>query len=195
MDNLTDIRTIWLQTDTTILPDTEEMVGIIKKFRSKILLKQAGLILGAFVLAAIMLAVSLINRSQMVTTRIGEVCVIIAALILVITNIGSLKRAYKTKDCTNEGFIEYLKQVQLNRIYYHNKTQVAGLVFCSVGLLLYLFEFVFKDPRLALFAYTGVILYLLILWLIIRPRTYNRQKKELEVKLKRMETLSKQLNK
>lgn len=193
MDNLTDIRTIWLQADTTILPDSEEMVGTIKKLRGKMLLKQAGLILGAFVLAAIMLAVALINKSQMVTTRFGEVCVIITALILVITNIGSLKRAYKTKDCTNEEFIKYLKQVQLNRIYYHNKTQVVGLAFCSVGLLLYLFEFVSKNPLLALFAYTGMILYLLIFWFIVRPRTYNRQKKELDDKLTRIETLSKQL--
>lgn len=193
MDNLTDIRTIWLQADTTILPDTEEMVGTIKKLRGKMLLKQAGLILGAFVLAAIMLAVALINKSQMVTTRFGEVCVIIAALILVITNIGSLKRAYKTKDCTNEAFIKYLKQVQLNRIYYYNKTQVVGLAFCSVGLLLYLFEFVSKNPLLALFAYTGMILYLLVFWFIVRPRTYNRQKKELDDKLTRIEILSKQL--
>lgn len=194
MDNLTDIRTIWLQADITILPNTNEMIGIIRKFRNKMLIKKAGLIFGAFVLTAIMVTVALMCKSYLLTTRLGEACIIVAGMILIVTNIGSLKRAYKLKNCNNQEFIKYLKQVQLNRIYYHNKTQVTGLAFSSVGILLYLFEIVYKNFLLALATYTIVALYLLILWLLIRPKIYNRQKKKFEEILKRMETLSKQLN-
>ena len=45
MDNLNDLRKIWLTADTKGLPNSSEMVHIVKKYRNKKLTKIAAVVL------------------------------------------------------------------------------------------------------------------------------------------------------
>jgi hypothetical protein len=193
MDSLNDLKTIWLSADTKSLPNSNEIKRMSKKFRDQKLIKKVALIAAAILLTALMVAVVFIYKSTMLTTRLGEGCLIIAGGILVYTNINSIGRFYRFKDHTNKEFIQFLEQTRLNQIYYHKKTQVAGLAFCSVGLLLYIYEFVHERAFLAVIAYSLMILYLLVLWLIVRPRVFRKQTLKLNETINKLERLSKQL--
>ena len=192
MDNLTDLKNIWLSAKTDSLPGVAEMLHMIKKYRSTNLIKKIALIITAILLTAVMASVVFRYKSSMLTTRIGEVMIILAGIMLVVTNVRSLGRLHRVKDHTNKEFIEYLEQVQRNRIYYHKKTQVAGLLLASVGLLLYIYEPVCKSLLLFVSAYSLLFIWLLINWLIIRPRAYKRQARKLEDTINKMVQISKQ---
>jgi amino acid transporter len=193
MDNLNDLKTIWHTAKTDSLPGSDEMVRTIKKFRSQKLLKIALLVVVAILLVAIMVLVMFTYRSTMLTTRLGEIGIVIAGLILIITNINSLIRFYKLKDSSNKDFIGFLEHTRKRRLFYHKKTQVVALTFCSLGLALYIFEAVYKDTLLCIVSYSLLGAYIAALWLIIRPRLFKKQAKKLDEEIKRIETIAKQI--
>ena len=193
MDNLNDLKKIWLTADITSLPNSNEIMRMSKKFRDQKLIKKAALIAAAILLTVLMIAVVFIYKSTMLTTRIGEGCMIIAGSILIYTNTNSIGRFYRFKDYNNKEFIKFLEQTRVNQLFYHKKTQVAGLAFCSAGLLLYIFEFVHEHPLLAIIAYSFTVLYILVLWLIVRPRAFRKQTSKLNETINKLEKLSNQL--
>ena len=192
MDNLTDLKNIWLSANTDSLPRAAEMLNLIKKYRSTNLAKKIALIIVAVLLTALMVSVVFLYKSSMPSTRVGEVMIIMAGIMLIVTNLRSLGRLHRVKDHTNKEFIAYLEQVQRNRIYYYEKTQVAGLLLTSVGLLLYIYEAVCKDFVLCISAYSLLFIWLLINWLVIRPRAYQRQARKLEETMNKMSKVAKQ---
>lgn len=192
MDNLNDLKKIWLAADIGNLPALAEMMQLIAQYRRSKLLKKAALILAAILLTAIMVSVVFLYKSVMLSTRLGEAGIIAAGLILIITNIGSIGRLYKVKDLSNKEFLGYLEQVKINRRYYYRKTQVAGLSLVSVGLLLYLYEGVYQHLWLCIVSYALVTIYLLVMWLIVRPRMYRRQAGKLDATIKEMKRLADQ---
>jgi len=193
MDNLNDLKAIWLTAKTDSLPDSDEMVRIIKKFRNQKLLKIALLVFTAIILVSVMILVMFIYKSTMLTTRLGEIGIIMAGLILIITNINSLIRFYKLKDCSNKDFIGFLEHTRQRRLFYYKKTQVVALALCSLGLALYIFEVVYTNTLLWIVCYALLGAYIAVLWLVVRPRVFKKQAKKLDAEIKRIETIAKQI--
>ncbi|EHQ28782.1 hypothetical protein [Mucilaginibacter paludis] len=193
MDNLNDLKKIWLTADTSGLPNADEIVVIIKNYRSQKLIKKALLVATALLLTATMVLIVFKYRPVMLSTRIGEACIIAAGVMLIYTNTYSLSRIYKLRNCTNKEFIKHLEQAHANRIFYHQKTQVAGLLLTSLGLLLYEFELVYLNLAVCIAAYLAMVVWLLIVWLVIRPRAFKKQQEKFNSTLKKIETLTKQL--
>ena len=194
MDNLNDLKMIWLTADTRSLPGSNDIVIMAKKYRIEKLVKKLGLITAGVVLTGIEVLVVFIYKSTLFTTRIGEACIIIAGAVLVATNTNSIGRFYRFNDFSNKEFLEFLEQTRLNQVYYYKKTQVAALIFCSAGLLCYPFETIYKYTVWAIVAYCFIIIYLLVLWLVVRPRAFRKQTRKLNETINRLEKLSKQLN-
>ncbi|SDS18213.1 hypothetical protein SAMN05216490_0688 [Mucilaginibacter mallensis] len=194
MDNLNDIKALWLTAKTDGLPSSDEMLRIVKKFRNQRLRNKLIVIFTALVCAAMMVATMFVYKSTMITTRIGEVLIIIACGVLVFTNTRSIKRFIDLKDCSNKEFIEFLEQTRRNQVYYYKKTQVLGMGISSIGLLLYLYEMASISMVVFIITYSIAIIWTLILWLVIRPRSFKKQSLKLEETLKKLENISKQLN-
>ncbi len=192
MDNLNDLKKVWLTADTSRLPDSNGIKQLIKKYRNTMLLKKTAVIIAALVLTGIMVSVVFNYHSTMVTTRIGEVCLIIAGVFLVVTNANFINRFYSYTDLNNKEFIEFLEQTRARQLRYYKKTQVAGLACASVGLLFYLYEGVCQDRLLIVISYALLVAYLLIMWLVVRPIAFRRQTKKLDATIKKLEELSKQ---
>ena len=192
MDNLNDLKKVWLTADTTRLPNPNEIKHVIKKYRNAKLQKKTAVIIVALLLTGIMVSVLFNYRSTMLITRIGEVCLIIAGIFLVVTNINSINRLYRYNDFSNKDFIEFLKHTRVRQIRYYKKTQVAGLACASVGLLLYIYEGVYQDRILCIISYTLLVAYILIMWLVIRPIAFRRRTKKLDETIKKLEELYKQ---
>ena len=194
MENLNNLKKIWLTADTKSLPNSAEMVKIIKKFRNKKLLKIALLVLTAIFLTVMMVFVMFWYKSTMITTRIGEVFIIIAGLILLATNLNSLNRFYKFNDFDNVDFLKFLEKTKQRQAFYYNKTQVVSLSILSIGLLLYLTETALINLKWGIILYLFSIVYFAIVWLVIRPRMYTKQAKKMNETIAKFEMLMKQLN-
>jgi Flp pilus assembly protein TadB len=192
MDNLNDLKTIWLTAKTDCLPTADEMVRTMKTYRNRKLLKKAALTAIAILLVALLVLTAIYYPSTMATTRIGEACMLVAAIILLSSNINSLKRAYKLKNCTNKECVEHLESGQRGRIRFYRKTQLIAFAFVSIGLLLYLYEMVYQNLAMSIIVYSVTIVWLLINWLVVRPRAFKRQTKKFNEAMEKIEKLSKQ---
>ena len=194
MDNLNDLKAIWLTAKTDDLPGSKEMLRIVKKFRNERLRKKLLIIFVALFAIAMMVVTIFVVRSTMITTILGEAFTIMAALILVFTNTRSMKRFIDLKDCSNKEFIEFLEQTRRNQIYYYKKTQVAGMALSSVGLLLYIYEQVYRSLLLSVIFYSITIIWILFLWLYLRPRSFKKQAIKLNATMEKLRKISDQIN-
>jgi hypothetical protein len=193
MDNLNDLKAIWLTAKTDDLPTSVEMLRLVKKFRNQKLLKKWGIIIAALVSMALMVFTVFSYKSTMITTRIGELLAISACVILASTNIKSLKRFYDLNDCSNKEFIAFLEQTRQNQLYYYKKTQVWGMWLSSAGLLLYMYELVYRDMMLFIIIYSFSVAWILFLWLYLRPRNFKKQTLKLNKTLDKLEKISNQI--
>jgi len=192
MDNLDDLKKIWLTAKTDCLPTADEMVRTMKTYRNRKLFKKAVLTTIAVLLVALLVVTAVYYTSTMVTTRIGEACMLVAAIILLSSNLNSLKRVYKLKNCSNKEFVEHLESGQRGRIRFYKKTQVIAFAFISMGLLLYLYEMVYPNLVAGVIAYSVTIVWLLINWLVVRPKAFKRQTRKFNESMEKIEKLSKQ---
>jgi peptidoglycan/LPS O-acetylase OafA/YrhL len=190
---LNDLKKVWLSADTGSLPGAADMVRMIRKYRSSNLAKKIAMTIIAAVLTALMVFVVFSYKSVMLTTRIGEALIIMAGLLLIISNARSLGRLHRVKDHTNKEFLSYLMQVQRNRLKYYKTTQVAGLLLASSGLLLYIYEAVSANLLLLCVAYVALAAWLYVNWFVIRPRAYRRQAMKLQATIDKASSISKQL--
>lgn len=193
MDNLNDLKKIWHTANTDGLPNSNEIMRMAKKFRNQKLIKKVALIVTALILNVFMIIVIFSYKSTMVTTWLGEGCILLAGSILLYTNINSIGRFYRFKDYANKEFIQFLEQTRLNQVNFYRKTQAIALTIASAGLLLYPYESVHKDKTLFIATYTFMVIYIAIIWLVIRPRTYKKGRKKLEETIEKMDRLTKQL--
>ena len=193
MENLTDLKEIWLSAKPFDLPAAGEIAEMGKAYRNKGLMKKVMLIVAALVLTLLMIVVFFISGPAMITTWIGECCMVTAGLILLITNLRSIGRFYRFQDFNNKEFIQFLEQTKVNQVRYHNKTQVIGLCFSSVGLALYLIETARINLVAGLIIYFFSALFLGITWLYIRPRSYKKQQAKLEQTISGLKKIADQL--
>lgn len=192
MDNLNELRAIWRTASPEGLPNAEAIKQMAASFRNRKLQKKIRLIVSAGLMALLMIGVMFFYHSAMITTRIGELLMLSAACLLVYDNLNSIGRFRRYADYSNTEFLQFLEQTRVNQLRYHQKTQVAGLLLCSAGLLIYPFEFVHGKLVAEAMVYAFTIAFLLVLWLIIRPRTFQRQIRKTNEMIERLHSLSDQ---
>ncbi len=193
MDNLTELKALWQTTDTTRLPDAGQVLREVKKFRNQRLRKKWMVILTAGLMALLMVVTLATGAFRLVSTYVGGILIAAAAMLLVFSNIGSLKRFRALENCSNREFLEFIDRTRINQIHFHKKTQVSMMILCSVGLLLYLLEPATRDLRWTLILLATTFGWLVVSWFVIRPRVFKQNQKELEELRSRIEKISNQL--
>jgi len=193
MDNLNELKEIWLTAKTKTLPDAAEIVETIKNYRLKEIVKIISFSLFTLGLLATMIWVLIDYKSQLITTRAGEVFILIGIFILLTMNAKALKRSFSLNNYSNEAFLTYLKKEQLKLIDYQKRTQKAGFIIASSGLLLYIYEGVRHSISILIISYIVVSLWIAISWFIIRPYSLKRKTQKLLEKIATLEKISSQL--
>jgi len=194
MHDLNELKQLWQTANTESLPASNEMLRIVKKFRNQKLRNKYLIIFIAALLSSIMAVPIFVSPSMMMTTRIGGLLLIGSCGLLIFTDTRSLKRFHDLDDRTNKDFIDFLEKTRQNQLYYYKKTQVAGLWLSSAGLLFYLYDFVHKNTALIIIGYSLTLVYILVIWFVLRPRKFNKEAKKLNETIERLNTLSKQIN-
>ena len=168
------------------------MLRRIKKFRNQKIRKKIIIIVIALLCAIIMIWGMFCDGFKMATTYIGDVLMTISCVILAVTNIRSVKRFYELKDCSNAEFVQFIERTRQNQIYFYKKTQVIAMSITSVGLMLYWYELVHRKPTLTIIVYSFTIIYLAVMWFVVRPRVFKKNARKLNEILERLEKISKQ---
>jgi len=192
MDNLDDLKALWLSAKTDLLPQPEEMLRMVKKFRNQKLRRKIIIIAVALICSVIMVTGIFVDGATMLTTYIGDVLLIISCVILAVTNIRSVKRFYDLKDCSNSEFVQFIERTRQNQIYFYKKTQVIAMSITSVGLMLYWYELVHRNTKLTIIIYSATLIYLCVMWFVVRPRVFKKEARKLDAMLERLEKISKQ---
>lgn len=193
MDNFDELKRAWLSAPVDELPPPAAMIRSLKQFQQKQLLKSIGIVLLAVVLFATMIWVLINYHSFLITTRIGEALMLAALIIFLSLRLKSLKRVASFK-YTNEAFLQYLKQEQIKLIKYQKTTQAIGFSLASAGLLLYLYEGLHEKTSTLIIGYSLAIVWITVMWLIVRPLSMKRKEKALNDKIKALEKIVAQLN-
>jgi hypothetical protein len=118
----------------------------------------------------------------------------IAGIILIATNLNSLLRFYRLKECSNKEFIQFLEQTRLRQHFHYRRTQVVAMLFCASGLLTYLYEGVYNNKVIFIGIYAATIVYLLIIWFVVRPRVFKKEEEKINAQIEKLESISKQIN-
>jgi hypothetical protein len=192
MDHLIELKKIWRAADTRQLPDAAAVALVAKKYRSTHLWKKIWLISTATLLGSLMLWVVYDYHSTLVSTRIGEGLILLSIVIFIFTNTRSLNRLNQVNDSDNKAFMVYLEQVCNNRRYFYRFTQPICFALSTTGLLLYFFELL-QGTSYLVPVYSLLMIYLLFMWLYVRPRTFKKQFQKLELTRRHLSTLSEQL--
>jgi uncharacterized membrane protein HdeD (DUF308 family) len=193
MDDLNDIKNIWQTARTDDLPNATEMLRIVKQFRNKKLRNKILSIAVAVIVIILSLVSVLVTPNFMLSTKAGVAFTIAACLVLANTNIRSIKRFITLKDCSNREFLLFLEQTHRNQLYYHQKTQVAGMLLSFAGMILYLYEFVHKSLALTLVFYSLTVAWILFMCFYQRPRSFKKQSKKLNETIKKFEKIADQI--
>ncbi|GAB3915535.1 hypothetical protein [Mucilaginibacter boryungensis] len=193
MDNLNELKTIWQTAKADDLPSAAEMLRIVKQFRNRKLRNKTWAIVVGVIGIIVSITIVSITPHLMLSTKAGVACTIAACVVLATTNIRSIKRFIDLKDCSNLEFISFLEQTRRNQLYYHQKTQVTGMILSFAGMLLYLYEFVHKSPILTLVFYTLAISWILFMWFYKRPRDFKKQSEKLNGTIKKFEKITDQI--
>jgi uncharacterized membrane protein YfcA len=194
MDNFNDMQQLWRTVDTSLLPETAGIIKTIRQYRRKHTIRIVAFIMAALAMLAAMIWVLFAYRSNLLSTRIGEACFLLAILILLANNANSLRRI-SARNNNNADFILFLKQEQLRLVHFLKRTQVIGFALASVGLLLYLFESVYREKALTMLTvYFLATAWLLFNWFVIRPRAMRKKMQKLKDTIQKLEELSSQLS-
>lgn len=194
MDNLNDLKAIWHTAKLDGLPDSEEMISIIKSYRNRTLRKLILIISSAFLMVLLMLFTGYVYQFKFLSSKVGEGLIIFSGLILIATNLNSLNRFYKLKVCSNKEYLAFLEQTRLRQLFYYKYTQVAGLAFSFSGLILYLYELVYKNVVVMSVSYLLLVVYFAAIFFYIRPKTHKKGAAKLNAELEQARRIAKQFN-
>lgn len=194
MDNLDDLKAIWHTAKTDNLPSSQEMLQIVRKFRGQKLRNKWLVIAICGLLCCFIITVLSLSPFKMLTTYLGGALVIAGAALMAATTIKSLRRFYRLEDCSNVEFLAFIEQTRQNQIFYYRKTMVAVVALYSAGWMLYTYEPVYKHPVWLYGTYAVIIIYLAVMWFVVRPRAFKKDQNKLNAMRQRLENISNQLN-
>jgi hypothetical protein len=192
MEELADIKKIWIQADVEKLSPSEKIVELVAKIHFISIAKKITIILIALALAVIVVYVIFYYKSQFLTTRIGEASFLIAICILIFSNVRAVLSVADFRQYSNHDFVQNMKAEQLKDIRLCKTTQSIGFAISSFGLLAYLYELVYLQPALTIYVYGAAIAFLLFNWFIIRPMSIKRKIKHLRTTIQKVELLENQ---
>ena len=193
MDNLYNLKAILHTAKTDDLPSSQEMLQMIRKFRSQKLRNKWLVIAISALLCCFIITVLIIFPFKMLTSYLGGALVIAGAALMAATTIKSLRRFYRLDDCSNVEFLAFIEQTRQNQLFYYQKTMGAVVALYSAGWVLYTYEPVHKYPLWFYSTYAVIIIYLAVMWFVVRPRAFKKDQDKLNAMRRRFENISNQL--
>jgi hypothetical protein len=195
MDNLNELRQLWLTADTKNLPPADQMVAIVKKYSDQKILKIILTIVLVLMSICAITVVAFTYNATMLSTCIGEIMIGGAGLVLLTNNLSWLISFYKLKDCSNRDYLKYMEHIKQQHLFFFKRTQLIGFLLASVGTMLFMFQSVSQqDVGDGLMEYGAFLLYMALAWFVLRPRVMKRHNRKIDEQIEKLKVLEKQLD-
>lgn len=196
MENFDDIKKLWQEAAPLHKMAAADVIVYAKKHRQKQVLKDAGKILLLLATAVFIGFIAWNYHSKMLTTRIGEICVIAAILGMVIINTGSLQFIMKpvNNDTDIHTYLEQLKTYQRRQQFIQTTGITVYFILLSVGMGLYFYELTHNNLKFALLTYGLTGIWIAFNWVYVRPRTIKKQNDKTNAAIEHLERVSGQLS-
>ncbi|CAN5179362.1 hypothetical protein BH09BAC6_BH09BAC6_25200 [soil metagenome] len=193
MDNLNELKAIWHTAKTEELPPSAEMLRRVKTFRNQKLRHKVMSIIAGSASFCLMVVLWATHPGMLPATKMAMIFTLAAAVVMVTTNVRSIKRFIQLKDCSNKEFIQFLEKTRRNQLYFYKYTQVTGLALSCAAILCYLYESARLNAVIAIVIDALCLAAILFLWFYIRPRNFKRQSAKLDALMRELEKIANQL--
>lgn len=194
MDTNIDLKKLWNQQESEI-PEVKVLYKMANRFKRNNLYKLIVVNVLLLLTSVLIGFIWYYFQPELITTKIGIILTILAMIIFLLPYNKQLFLLFKNK--TEPNSREFLQQfIELKERQIFQQTTMLSLYFVmlSIGVGLYLFEYVLKMPiTWGIIAYGITILWFAINWFYLRPYTIKKQNAKLNKLLDEFKKLNTQL--
>jgi hypothetical protein len=189
-----DLKKLWNMQETAI-PDTAALFEKTNKFKKLRFIK---LLLANFIVlvtAAFMLYIWYHYQPELITTKIGIVCGILAMfLYLFVYNQMATYLKSNNYEMDSFHYLQQLLKLKEKQLFLQTTMLNVYFIVLGVGICLYMYEYACRMTMLwALVTYGVTLSWIALNWFIIRPKTIAKQQKALNELIEKFEKINDQL--
>ncbi len=190
-----DLKKLWSKQKAEI-PDVEELFKKANRFKKNHLFKLIGI---NILFLAISISIALIwfyYQPELLTTKIGIVLVIIAMLVYIAaynTTVPLLVGS-RSLNISVKAYLKQLLKLKEKQLFQQTKILNVYFILLSLGIILYLIEYVSKmDITFAILSYGVTLLWIAINWFYFRPKLIKKQRTKMNKLINEFKEIDKQL--
>lgn len=189
-----DFKNLWKQ-QASEHPKMDDLLLKLKTYKNAGLKR---LLITNTLLVATVLGIAFIwyyFQPQLVTTKMGIVLSIFAMLIFLL-NYNKLYGIYKTlsDSKTNTAYLEDLIRLKNKEKYIQTTMMKLYFILLTLGIGLYLFEYVLLMPLLmGVSIYALTLAWLIFNWIYLRPRIIKKQNEKIDTLIERFKRIHAQM--
>ena len=177
MDSFEEIQNLWLSEKADILPNSDQIKNLVSKYNSVKNRNIWFLLILLFLCFVTMVLVVIFYEDRKFTTIFGEILIFIA---LFVTIIFKLQKLRTVKDNELKNSQDFLKDLEFST---HQKSkfnplQILALILFGIGYGFFIYETVKGNPQQMWLCYAAVIIYILLMYFVVKPIFEKKNKKQ-----------------
>ena len=194
MENFDNIKNIWNSEKAENIPQLSEINHEMLKYKAK---TKQSLHFWFYLLllsAALMFCVLVFNKTEMVSTIVGEIMIILTISYVIYNYIKIIVQIRVNDIISNNDYLSLLKQEKINDLRLKKKSQAISflLLFLSYGIFLH--EIISESTKTLVIGYSIYISIMAVLWFIYKPYWDKKQKKANQILIDKIENLKNQID-
>ena len=194
MENFDNIKNIWNSEKAENIPQLSEINHEMLKYKAK---TKQSLHFWFYLLllsAALMFCVLVFNKTEMVSTIVGEIMIILTISYVIYNYIKIIVQKRVNDIISNNDYLSLLKQEKINDLRLKKKSQAISflLLFLSYGIFLH--EIISESTKTLVIGYSIYMAIMAVLWFIYKPYWDKKQKKANQILIDKIENLKNQID-
>ncbi|MBO3098267.1 hypothetical protein [Gelidibacter pelagius] len=190
-----DFKNLWKQQDIE-QPNHADLLLTLKRYKNKGLRRLVLTNVLLFITIVCLVLIWYFFQPQMITTKIGLITTILAMVIFVFAY-NTLFKYYKaaSESESNRAYLQDLIAIKRKQKFVQTKMLQFYFILLSLGVCLYLYEYVNKMPTaIGLLVYALTLLWIAFNWFYLRPKMIKKQEEKLDTLIKKFELINRQLD-
>ncbi|MFM9838064.1 MAG: hypothetical protein ACKVOQ_07350 [Cyclobacteriaceae bacterium] len=196
MENFNELKEIWQQKSSKQPLDLNQTIKLADAYRKKQVMKTVSAFIMLLTTFGIILYVAIDYPSQLIITKIGFACVLlaIAGSLFFITDMVSVLFKKENTVSDNKTYLNRLMEFQRKQSFIHAKGISIYFILLSGGLALLMYEITRRNVSFAIGAYLVTSAWIALNWFYFRPKTIKKQKQKVKEVIDRLKEMEKQLS-
>ena len=194
MKNNIDINEIW-KNQEIIEPNFTEFIKNVNSFKSRNLKNIIIINVLLLLTSVFIIFIWIYFQPKLITTKVGIVTSIIAMLIYVIALNKTITINKEKFNIDNNQYLQQLINLKNKQKFLQNKMLKVYFILFSIGLCLYLIEYVqLMNLILGTIVYSSTLLWIAINWFYFRPKIIKKQNLKINELISKFENINNQIN-